>query len=118
MHLAMVEAATYHADASSGLVQNEQAAEFLKPERVSPMVTVLTHPTCPVTGEILCSWGGWYGRFGVTLNRGWASRTGAATAEDLVANWGARGRRGLRPRRRTRLLRGRDAGRREELLRS
>ena len=88
MHLAMVEAATFHADASSGLVQNEQAAEFLKPERVSPIVTVLTHPTCPVTGEILCSWGGWYGRFGVTLNRGWASRTGAATAEDLVANWG------------------------------
>jgi len=87
MHVAMVEAATYHADASSDLVQNEQAAEFLKPERVSPMVTILTHPTCPVTGQVLCSWGGWYGRFGVTLNRGWASRDATATAEDLAVNW-------------------------------
>ena len=68
-------------------MQNEQAAELLKPERVSPMVTVLTHPTCPVTGEVLCSWGGWYGRFGVTLNPGWAERGGIATAEDLVAHW-------------------------------
>ncbi len=87
MHLAMVESATYHADASSDLVQNEQAAELLSPERVSPMVTVLTHPTCPVTGQVLCSWGGWYGRFGITLNRGWASRDATATAEELVANW-------------------------------
>src|SRR3546814_6972321 len=39
-----------------------------------PMVTLLTHPTCPVTGEILCSWGGWYGRFGITLNRGWSAK--------------------------------------------
>ena len=95
---------------SSDLVQNEQAAEFLKPERVSPMVTVLTHPTCPVTGEILCSWGGWYGRFGVTLNRGWAERAAIATAEDLVANWDRDRRRGLRPRRRARLVRGTGRG--------
>jgi NAD(P)-dependent dehydrogenase (short-subunit alcohol dehydrogenase family) len=87
MHLAMVESATYHADASADLVQNEQAAELLKPERVSPMVTLLTHPTCPVTGQVLCSWGGWYGRFGITLNRGWASRGATATAEELLANW-------------------------------
>lgn len=87
MHTAMVEAATYHADASAGLVQNEAAAEYLKPERVSPMITVLTHPSCPVTGEILCSWGGWYGRYGVTLNRGWANKGVPATAEDIVAHW-------------------------------
>jgi NAD(P)-dependent dehydrogenase (short-subunit alcohol dehydrogenase family) len=87
MHLAMLEAATYHADADADLVQNEQATELLKPERVSPMVTVLTHPTCPVTGQILCSWGGWYGRFGVTLNTGWAERVEIATAEDVVAHW-------------------------------
>jgi NAD(P)-dependent dehydrogenase (short-subunit alcohol dehydrogenase family) len=87
MHLALVESATYHADANADLVRNEQAAELLKPERVSPMVTVLTHPSCPVTGAVLCSWGGWYGRFGVTLNAGWAERVGMATAEDLVAHW-------------------------------
>ncbi|HVM67981.1 MAG TPA: SDR family NAD(P)-dependent oxidoreductase [Acidimicrobiales bacterium] len=88
MHLAMMEAATYHADADADLVRNEQAAALMKPERVSPMVTVLTHRTCPVTGQILCSWGGWYGRFGITLNDGWAERVGIATAEDLVAHWG------------------------------
>jgi len=87
MHLAMMEAATYHADADADLVRNEQAAALMKPERVSPMVTVLTHRTCPVTGQILCSWGGWYGRFGITLNDGWAERVGLATAEDLVAHW-------------------------------
>ena len=87
MHTAMVEAATYHADASADLVQNEAAAAYLKPERVSPMVTVLTHPTCPVTGQILCSWGGWYGRFGVTLNKGWANKGAPATAEDIVEHW-------------------------------
>lgn len=83
----MVEAATFHADASADLVQNEAAAAYLKPERVSPMVTVLTHPTCPVTGQILCSWGGWFGRFGVSVNRGWAKKGAEATADDLVENW-------------------------------
>jgi NAD(P)-dependent dehydrogenase (short-subunit alcohol dehydrogenase family) len=87
MHLAMVEGATYHADADADLVRNERAAELFKPERVSPMVTVLTHPTCPVTGQILCSWGGWYGRFAVTINEGWAQRSDLATAEDLVTHW-------------------------------
>jgi NAD(P)-dependent dehydrogenase (short-subunit alcohol dehydrogenase family) len=87
MHTAMVEAATFHADASADLVQNEAAAAYLKPERVSPMVTVLTHRTCPVTGQVLCSWGGWFGRFGVSVNRGWALKGGPATAEDIVENW-------------------------------
>ena len=87
MHLAMVESATYHADADADLVRNEQAAELFTSERVSPMVTVLTHPTCPVNGQMLCAWGGWYGRYGITLNAGWAERNEVATAEDIVAHW-------------------------------
>jgi NAD(P)-dependent dehydrogenase (short-subunit alcohol dehydrogenase family) len=87
MHLALVESGSYHADADADLVRNAQAAELFKPERVSSMVTVLTHPTCPVTGQVLCAWGGWYGRYGVTLNAGWAERQEIATAEDLVAHW-------------------------------
>jgi NAD(P)-dependent dehydrogenase (short-subunit alcohol dehydrogenase family) len=74
-------------DASSDLLRNEQAVQLMKPERVSPMVTVLTHPTCPVTGEILCASGGWYGRYGITRNAGWSERTAIATAEDLVTHW-------------------------------
>lgn len=89
MHQAMLAAGTFHAQASAGLVQDETVAEAMKPERVSPLVTVLTHPTCPVTGRILCSWGGWYGQFGVTLNRGWAEQESIATAEDIVEHWDA-----------------------------
>ena len=31
--------------------------------------------------------GGWYGRFGVTLNKGWANRGAPATADDIVEHW-------------------------------
>ena len=87
MHLAMLEEATFHAGEDAALVNNDAAAAFLKPERVSPMVTVLTHATCPVTGQVLCAWGGWYGRFGVTLNKGWARRSGITDADDVLAHW-------------------------------
>ena len=89
MHLAMVEAGGLNAEAGADLVQNEAAVELMKPERVSPLITVLTHASCPVTGEILCSWGGYYGRFGITTNRGWAQRREVATAEQLVEHWDA-----------------------------
>lgn len=87
MHTAMVESATFHSDADADLVRNEQAAAFLRPERVSPIVTVLTHPSCPVTGQVLCAWGGYFGRFGITKNPGWADYRGRATAEDVLAHW-------------------------------
>jgi NAD(P)-dependent dehydrogenase (short-subunit alcohol dehydrogenase family) len=87
MHLAMLESATFHSDADADLVRNEAAAELLKPERVSPMITVLTHPSCPVSGEVLCAWGGYYGRFGITTNSGWSERRAVATAEQLVEHW-------------------------------
>ena len=87
MHLAMVEAGGLNAESGADLVQNEAAAELMKPERVSPLITVLTHASCPVTGEVLCSWGGYYGRFGITTNRGWSERRDVATAEQLVEHW-------------------------------
>ncbi len=87
MHTAMMEAETFHAEASASLVQSPEAMAFLKPDKVSPMVTVLTHPTCPVTGQILGAWGGMFHRFGVTLNAGYTNPDGPTTAEDIVANW-------------------------------
>jgi NAD(P)-dependent dehydrogenase (short-subunit alcohol dehydrogenase family) len=87
MHLAMLESETFHADADADLVRNEAVAAVMKPERVSPIITVLTHPSCPVTGEVLCAWGGYYGRFGITTNAGWSERRGDATAEQLVEHW-------------------------------
>jgi NAD(P)-dependent dehydrogenase (short-subunit alcohol dehydrogenase family) len=88
MHRAMVESEGFHAQSDADLVRNEQAAAFLKPERVSPVVTVLTHSSCPVTGQVICAWGGYFGRFGVTSNKGWADYSGRATAEDVFAHWG------------------------------
>jgi NAD(P)-dependent dehydrogenase (short-subunit alcohol dehydrogenase family) len=87
MHVAMVESGGLNAEASADLVRNEAASELMKPERVSPLITALAHASCPVTGEILCSWGGYYGRFGITTNRGWVERRDVATAEQLVEHW-------------------------------
>jgi len=87
MHLAMVEAGGLNAESGADLVRNEAAVALMKPERVSPLITVLTHRSCPVTGEVLCSWGGYYGRFGITTNRGWSERREVASAEQLVEHW-------------------------------
>ena len=109
----MVEAGGLNAESSADLVQNEAAAELMKPERVSPLITVLTHASCPVTGEILCSWGGYYGRFGITTNRGWerASRRGHRRAARRALGRGHG--RGLRAGRAARQLRRRGEGRQE-----
>ena len=75
MHLAMVEAGrSERRGRAPTSCRTRRPRELMKPERVSPLITVLTHASCPVTGEILCSWGGYYGRFGITTNRGWAER--------------------------------------------
>jgi NAD(P)-dependent dehydrogenase (short-subunit alcohol dehydrogenase family) len=60
-------------------------ANFL-PERVSPMVTVLAHRSCPCTGQVMSAWGGAFARATVTLNRGWVSEA-PPTAEDVLAHW-------------------------------
>ena len=97
----------YHADANADLVQNEQAAEFLKPERVSPMVTVLTHPTCPGhrRGPVLVGRLVWplrrHAQHG--LGRAHRSRHRGGPRRPL----GRDRRRGLRARRRARLVRAR-----------
>ncbi len=87
MHTAMMEEQTFHAEASAALTKSPEAMAFLSPDKVSPMVTVLSHPTVPVTGQVLGAWGGMFHRFGITLNAGWTNPDGPTTAEDIVANW-------------------------------
>lgn len=87
MHLAMVESETYHAGANAELVKNPQVMEMLTPERVSPMVTVLTHRSCPVTGDIFGAFGGWFGSYGITQNAGWGSPGSSGTAEEIAEHW-------------------------------
>jgi NAD(P)-dependent dehydrogenase (short-subunit alcohol dehydrogenase family) len=56
------------------------------PDRVSPMVSVLAHRSCPVTGQILSAWGGGFGRATITFSKGWISKEPPA-AEDVVDHW-------------------------------
>lgn len=56
------------------------------PDRVSPMVTVLAHRSCPCTGQILGAWGGRFARSTVTTAVGWIA-DGQPAAEDIVEHW-------------------------------
>lgn len=61
--------------------------EWLTPERVAPMVVLLTHRSCPVTGEILMARSGWFARAWVTASEGWIAGAGPIQAEDLLQHW-------------------------------
>jgi NAD(P)-dependent dehydrogenase (short-subunit alcohol dehydrogenase family) len=90
MHLAVMEAGAYASEDREGmddLVLNASVAQRQTPERVTPMVVVLTHRSCPCTSQILNAWGGQYSRTTVTINRGWVDHEGSCTAEDVVTHW-------------------------------
>jgi NAD(P)-dependent dehydrogenase (short-subunit alcohol dehydrogenase family) len=72
-------------DQIPGVSGDDIRANFL-PERVSPMVAVLAHCTCPCSGQILGAWGGRFARSTVTTAQGWVSRE-PPTAEDVVDHW-------------------------------
>ncbi|WP_170861235.1 SDR family NAD(P)-dependent oxidoreductase [Trujillonella endophytica] len=59
----------------------------LTPERVSPMVVVLSHRSCPVTGQILMARAGWFARAWVAASPGWIADPGEVAAEQLVEHW-------------------------------
>src|SRR4051794_18374882 len=87
MAAALVEAGGLNAESGADFLKDDAATALMSPERVSPLISVLAHSSCPVTGEVLCAWGGYFGRFGITTNRGWAQRHEVATAEQLVEHW-------------------------------
>lgn len=59
----------------------------LTAERVSPMVVVLCHRTCPVTGQIMLARAGWFARAWVAASPGWIAAPGEVAAEELVEHW-------------------------------
>jgi NAD(P)-dependent dehydrogenase (short-subunit alcohol dehydrogenase family) len=61
--------------------------EWLTPERVAPMVVLLTHRSCPVTGEIFMARSGWFARAWIAASEGWVGGAGPIQAEDLVKHW-------------------------------
>jgi NAD(P)-dependent dehydrogenase (short-subunit alcohol dehydrogenase family) len=72
-------------DQIPGVSGDDIRANFL-PERVSPMVAVLAHSSCPCTGQILGAWGGRFARSTITTARGWVAEE-PPTAEDVVEHW-------------------------------
>jgi len=67
-------------------VNGDDIRDNFLPERVSPMVAVLAHRTCPCTGQILGAWGGRFARSTITTAQGWVSKE-TPTAEDIVDHW-------------------------------
>lgn len=67
-------------------VNGDDIRDNFLPDRVSPMVAVLAHRTCPCTGQILGAWGGRFARSTITTARGWISNV-PPTAEDVADHW-------------------------------
>jgi NAD(P)-dependent dehydrogenase (short-subunit alcohol dehydrogenase family) len=67
-------------------VNGDDVRDNFLPERVSPMVAVLAHRTCPCSGQILGAWGGRFARSTITTAQGWVSQD-LPTAEDVVEHW-------------------------------
>lgn len=72
-------------DTIPGVKGDDIRTNFL-PERVSPMIAVLAHASCPCTGQILGAWGGRFARTTVTIAQGWVAKEPPA-AEDVLEHW-------------------------------
>jgi NAD(P)-dependent dehydrogenase (short-subunit alcohol dehydrogenase family) len=67
-------------------VNGDDVRDNFLPERVSPMVIVLAHRSCPCTGQILGAWGGRFARSTITTAKGWVAKE-PPSAEDVVDHW-------------------------------
>ncbi|NEA65649.1 SDR family NAD(P)-dependent oxidoreductase [Streptomyces sp. SID12488] len=54
---------------------------------VAPMVAYLAHESCPVNGEIYTAGAGRFARLFIASTEGYVHQDGAATVEDVAANW-------------------------------
>jgi NAD(P)-dependent dehydrogenase (short-subunit alcohol dehydrogenase family) len=58
-------------------------------EQCSPLVAVLAHESCPVSGEALQVGGGRVSRFVLATTDGWQASDGGLTPENIVEHWDA-----------------------------
>ncbi|MEV7086193.1 SDR family NAD(P)-dependent oxidoreductase [Streptomyces sp. NPDC093085] len=65
------------------------APPYMPSEAVAPMVALLAHETCPVSGEIYSAGAGRFARFFIGSTQGYVHEDGTATIEDIAANWDA-----------------------------
>ena len=68
---------------------DDPMAVRMAPELVAPMVALLTHESCPVSGEIYTAGAGRFARLFVASTEGYVHDAGAPTVEDVAAHWDA-----------------------------
>ena len=66
-----------------------EGRSILPSDAVAPMVAVLAHESCPVSGEIYTAGGGRFARLFIASTEGYVHADGPATPEDVAANWAA-----------------------------
>jgi hypothetical protein len=59
----------------------------MSPELVAPMVALLSHETCPVTGEIYAAGFGRFARLFIASTEGYVHDTPEPTIEDIAQHW-------------------------------
>ena len=59
----------------------------MPPEQVAPMVALLAHEDCPVTGEIYAAGAGRFARIFIAATEGYVHPDDEPTIEDVAANW-------------------------------
>ena len=63
------------------------ASPWMSPELVAPMVALLSHETCPVTGEIYAAGFGRFARLFIASTEGYVHDTPEPTIEDIAQHW-------------------------------
>ncbi|MFT4051509.1 MAG: SDR family NAD(P)-dependent oxidoreductase [Microbacterium sp.] len=67
---------------------DDARARLMQTDRVSPMVALLAHESCPVNGEILVAGANRFGRWFLGFTEGWlADGDAVPTVEDVAAHW-------------------------------
>jgi NAD(P)-dependent dehydrogenase (short-subunit alcohol dehydrogenase family) len=64
-------------------------AEQMAPELVAPMVGVLAHESCPVSGEMYAAGAGRFARMFIASAEGYVAATPHPTMEDVADHWAA-----------------------------
>jgi NAD(P)-dependent dehydrogenase (short-subunit alcohol dehydrogenase family) len=67
----------------------EDASPEMSPDLVAPMVALLAHEECPVSGEIYAAGFGRFARIFIAMTPGYVHDGPAPTIEDVADNWAA-----------------------------
>ena len=70
----------------AGRASDEPCPE-MSPDLVAPMVALLAHEDCPVTGEIYAAGAGRFARIVIAMTPGYIHTGPAPTIEDVADNW-------------------------------